>query len=99
MTKSHLDTRELTCLQRPGAGQYKGAVLWNLAVIVTIFMIVISIFDDDDDDDVLIMARLKYNGDDYFVGDDDHDHLIRDREVVEGEMRRRHCFLSLSGLW
>ena len=44
MTKSHLDTRELTCLQRPGAGQYKGAVLWNLAVIV------ISIFDDDDDD-------------------------------------------------
>ena len=45
------------------------------------------------------MGRLKYNGDDYFVGDDDHDHLIRDREVVEGEMRRRHCFLSLSGLW
>ena len=68
-------------------------------MIVTIFMIVISIFVDDDDDDVLIMARLKYNGDDYFVGDDDHDHLIRDREVVEGEMRRRHCFLSLSGLW
>ena len=33
MTKSDLDTRELTCLQRPGAGQYKGAVLWNLAVI------------------------------------------------------------------
>ena len=94
MTKSHLDTRELTCLQRPGAGQYKGAVLWNLAVIV------ISIFDDDDDDDdVLIMGRLKYNGDDYFVGDDNHDHLIRDREVVEGEMRRRHCFLSLSGPW
>ena len=61
------------------------------------FIIVLSIFDDDDD--VLIMGRLKYNGDDYFVGDDDHDHLIRDREVVEGEMRRRHCFLSLSGLW
>ena len=31
---------------------------------------------------------------------DDHDHdLIRNGEVVEGEVGRRHCWFSFSSLW
>ena len=45
---------------------------------------------DEEDDDVVVGEE-----------DDDHDDtdLIRNGEVVEGEVGRRHCWFSFSSLW